>query len=101
MYDVTELALKVQRIAGELGMKVDVINLENPRLELEEHYFSPDHQHLLDLGYKPTHDIEAEIRVALNDLAQYRDRIEAKRDALIPDIRWGGGKEKVRQYLPS
>jgi UDP-sulfoquinovose synthase len=50
VYDLTELALKVQKVAGDLGLKVEVGNVENPRLEMEEHYYNPDHRHLLDLG---------------------------------------------------
>lgn len=95
VYDVTELAMKVQRVAGELGMTVQVRNLENPRVELEEHYYNPDHQHLLDLGYRP-HDVDAELRIMLRDLRRYRDRIEARRDVLIPDVRWDGRREKAR-----
>lgn len=96
VYDVTELALKVQKVAGELGLEVEVRNLENPRQEMEEHYYNPDHQHLFDLGYQPTHDVEAEMRIMLRDLMKYRDRIEAKREVLIPDVRWDGRREKVR-----
>ncbi len=95
VYDVTELALKAQKVAGELGLEVEVRNLENPRKEMEEHHYQPDHLHLLDLGYQPTHDVEAEMRVMIQDLTKYRDRIEARRDVLIPDIRWNGRREKV------
>jgi len=83
-------------VAGELGMDVEVRNLENPRQELEDHYYEVDHRHLLDLGYQLTHDVEAEMRIMLGDLMKYRDRIEAKRAALIPDVRWDGRREKVR-----
>ena len=96
VYDVTDLALKVQKAGAALGLDVVVRNLENPRKEMEEHYYRPDHQHLFDLGYQPTHDVEAEMRIMLRDLMRYRDRIEAKRDVLIPDVRWNGRREKVR-----
>lgn len=96
VYDVTDLALKVQKVGATLGLPVEVRNLENPRKEMEEHYYHPDHQHLFDLGYRPTHDVEAEMRIMLQDLMRYRDRIEAKRDVLIPDVRWDGRREKVR-----
>lgn len=99
VYDITELALKVGAAAGLLGLDVEIRNLENPRQEMEEHYYSPDHQHLLDLGYRPTHDVDHEIYEMLSDLMKYRDRIEAKRDALIPDVRWDGRRQKVH-YLP-
>jgi len=96
VYDVTELALKVQKVAGELGLEVEVRNLENPRKEMEEHHYKPDHQHLFDLGYQPTHEVEAEMRIMIQDLMKYRDRIEAKRDMLIPDVRWDGRRKKVK-----
>jgi len=95
VYDLTELAYKVQKVAKRLGLDVEVRNVENPRIEMEEHYYNPDHQHLLDLGYKPTHDIEAELEIMLKDLIKYRHRIEARAHALIPDIRWDGSRRKV------
>jgi UDP-sulfoquinovose synthase len=97
-YTVYELAEKVQKVGNELGLDTIVRPLENPRKELEEHYYNPDHQHLLDLGYQPTHDMEAELRVMLADLQKYHGRIEAVKDVLIPDIRWDGSRRKS-QYL--
>lgn len=95
VYDVTELALKVQKVAARLGLDVEVRNLENPRKELEEHYYKPDHRHLLDLGYQPTHDVESEMQIMLKDLMRFRDRIAAKKEVLIPDVRWDGTRRKV------
>ena len=95
VYDLTELAEKVRRVAGQLGLKVEIHNLENPRKEMEEHYYKPDHQNLRDLGYKPTHDVEAEMKIMLTDLMKYRERIEGKREVLIPKIRWDGTRHKV------
>ena len=94
-YDVTELALKVQKVAGTVGLDVEVRNVENPRAELEEHYYNPDHQNLLDLGYQPTHDVEAEMKIMLTDLVKYRDRIEGHKDVLLPSVRWTGQRQKV------
>ena len=95
VYDLTDLALKVQKVADGLGLKVEIRNLENPRIEPEEHYYNSDHQHLLDLGYQPTHDVETEMAITLNDLMKYRERIEARAHVLIPDIRWDGSRKKV------
>ena len=95
VYDITELALKVERAASELGLSGELRNVENPRLELEDHFYRPDHQHLLDLGYSPS-DVDDELRMMLDHLAKYRHRIEAKRDVLIPDVRWDGTREKSR-----
>ncbi len=94
VYDVTELAQMVQRVAHEVGFMVDVIPIENPRLEREEHFYQPDHEHLRALGYRPAGDIRAEMRGMLTDLGGYRDRIQEMRDLLVPDIRWDGSRRK-------
>jgi UDP-sulfoquinovose synthase len=98
VYDVTELALKVKRVGDDLDLDVEIRNIENPRLESEDHYYSPDHQHLLDLGYQPTHDVEAEMKIMMGDLLSHRDRIEQYHEVLIPDIRWDGTRRRS-EYL--
>ncbi len=97
-YNIYKLANIVIKVAKELGLDAELQHIENPRQEMEEHYYKPDHQHLLDLGYKPTHDMEAELKIMLSDLAKYRSRIEAVKDVLIPEIRWDGTKRKSK-YL--
>ena len=94
-YDIAELAEKVRRVASGLGLDVEVRGVENPRQEQQEHYYAPDNRNLLDLGYEPTHDVDAEIAIMLRDLLRYRDRIEANRGALMPDVRWDGRREPV------
>ena len=96
VYTVTELAEKVARVGNELGLQVEVRHIENPRQEMEDHYYNPDHQHLLDLGYVPTQDVESEIRCMLQDLLKYRHRIEERQEVLIPDIRWDGTRRRSR-----
>ena len=95
VYGLQDLTAKVKKVAEELGLPVEVRSVENPRHEEEEHYYNPDHRHLLDLGYKPTHDMEAELRVMLADLLRCRTRIEARREALMPDIRWDGTRRRA------
>jgi UDP-sulfoquinovose synthase len=95
VYDITDLALKVQKVGAEFGLKVEVRHVENPRREAEEHYYNPDHQKLLDLGYQPTHDLESELKVMLDDLLRHRSRILARAHALVPDIRWDGRRQRV------
>lgn len=94
VYSVTELAQKIQKVGNKLGLKVEIRNLENPRKEMEEHYYNPDHEHLLNLGYKPTHDVEKELEITLKDLIKYKFRIEARKEILIPDIRWDNTRRK-------
>ncbi len=98
VYDITELAEKVKKVAGEMGLKAEIRNLVNPRQEAEQHYYNPDHQRLLDLGYVPTTDMEGELKIIFADLIKYRSRTATHAHALWPDIRWDGSREKV-EYL--
>ena len=93
VYGINELAKRVSAAGAKLGMEVQVHPIQNPRKEAEEHYYNPDHQHLLDLGYNPTRDMETELVATLGDLLKHRDRIEARRGVLMPDIRWDGSRE--------
>jgi UDP-sulfoquinovose synthase len=95
VYGLADLAGMVQRVAGGLGLDIEVRPVENPRLEAAEHHYAPDHRHLLDLGYEPTTDIETEMRIVLEDLLPHRDRIEAHAGALLPGVRWDGRRERV------
>ena len=53
-----------------------------------------DHEHIRNLGYKPTHDVEQELGLMLKDLMKYEERILEKKEVLIPYIRWDGARRK-------
>ena len=93
VYNIAQLAEQVRLAANEAGLTANIRCLENPRKEMAEHYYNPDHNHLLDLGYKPTQDMAAELAVVFKDLIPHRDRIETRKEALIPDIRWDGSRQ--------
>ena len=93
-YTVSELALMVREVAADIGLQAEIRQYDNPRTEMEEHYYQPDRQHLVDLGYQPTRDIKAVMKEMMLDLLDNRDRIKAHADVLIPDIRWGGGRKR-------
>ena len=94
VHNLTELANKVQKAAANVGMDVEIRGVDNPRAEQEDHFYEPDHSNLLDLGYKPTHDVEAEVTIMLEDLQKHSDRVERYRAALMPDVRWDGQRKK-------
>ncbi len=100
VYDLTELVHKVQKVAAVLGLHVSIDNLENPRIEAEEHYYKADHHHLAKLGYRSAHNAETEIKIMLQDLLPFHDRIMKKQHVLIPDIRWAGGRTKSVSLEP-
>ncbi len=90
--DINEVASKVRRAARSIGLEVEVRGIENPRRESEKRYYNPDHQHLHELGYRPTGDMDSELKIMMEDLIRHRQRIEQKREVLIPDVWWDGAK---------
>jgi UDP-sulfoquinovose synthase len=88
VYSVTELAERVKKHGDELGLNVKVEHIEDPRLEAEEHYYNPDSKKLRELGFRPTHSLDDELRIILNDLLKHKDRILAKKERIMPKPYW-------------
>ncbi|WIM05106.1 MAG: NAD-dependent epimerase/dehydratase family protein [Candidatus Nitricoxidivorans perseverans] len=53
VFSVNDLAEKVVRVGGNMGLDVQVQSLANPRVEREDHYYNPASTGLRDLGLKP------------------------------------------------
>lgn len=87
-YSVNRLAEIVQQAGKKAGLAVQIHRTDNPRVEAEQHQYTPDHQKLFALGYEPTLDIEGEMATMLADLVQFRDRIEARKHKLPATIQW-------------
>jgi len=88
VYSVNELAETIKRAGDKLGLNVAIRHMENPRIEAEDHYYNPDRENLVALGYEPTRDMEGEVEGVLRDLIEQEDRIRAHARALVPAIRW-------------
>ena len=86
IYSINKLTDMVCKSAMELGLDFGIEYINNPRNELEEHYYNPQHQKLLDLGYKPTEDIQGEITTLIRRLLPYKDRIIEK--VIMPKTNW-------------
>jgi UDP-sulfoquinovose synthase len=87
-YNVTELANEVKTVGNKLGLEVAVENIEDPRIEAEEHYYNPDHQNLKNLGFTPTHELTDELEIILTDLIKFRSRILTKKNKIMPRPYW-------------
>jgi UDP-sulfoquinovose synthase len=86
MFSVADLAVKVQQAGASLGLKVDIDNLENPRVELEDHYFNAKNTKLIDLGLQPHTLSESLLDSLLNFAIKYKDRVD--KDQILPKVRW-------------
>lgn len=93
-YTIAELAEMVKEVGDGLGLEVVIHHYENPRKEAEEHYYNPDRDNLLQIGYRPSLDVKSEVAIMLEDLLQHRETIKTRRDILVPDIRWDGTRHR-------
>jgi len=82
---VTELAEMVKRIGETKGYKPVIQSIDNPRVEMEEHYYNVETSKLIGLGLEPC-DFEEEIGRMFNDLKPYAHRI--KKEIIRPKINW-------------
>jgi UDP-sulfoquinovose synthase len=89
-YNIIDLAQMVQEVGTEFGLDVEIKHYDNPRQELEVHYYNPDRENLLKIGYEPTMDVKSEVRIMMQDLLEHKERISLYNDILVPDIRWDG-----------
>jgi UDP-sulfoquinovose synthase len=88
-FSVGELAELVQHSAAEVGFEIDVAHVENPRVELEEHYYNPVHTKLLDLGLKPSYLGDELVRSMLKTIERHKARVIDS--AIDPQTQWKPG----------
>lgn len=85
-FSVLDLAERTKEVGDELGLNVRIAHIENPRVELEEHYFHAVNTNLLHLGLKPhllTYDVLKEI---LEIAIENKDRVIIKN--ILPKTTW-------------
>ena len=85
-FSVLQLAQMVQEAAAEEGIESNVIHMDNPRIEKENHYYNAINTKLIDLGLEPhllTHDV---IRSILHKVVENKDRVI--RENVMPQVKW-------------
>ena len=85
-FTVLELAQMVQSAGKEIGLKVTIDHLPDPRVELEEHYYNAKHSSLIDLGLKPHNLSDSLLDSMINIAMKYRDRIDV--GLFRPKVNW-------------
>jgi UDP-sulfoquinovose synthase len=76
----------VKHAGGEVGIDVTIDHVQNPRFELEKHYYNPVHTKLPSLGLEPTLLSENLIESTLGVIQRYRDRVIS--DVIAPRTQW-------------
>ncbi|MDB9315984.1 NAD-dependent epimerase/dehydratase family protein [Spirulina sp. CS-785/01] len=85
-FSVGDLALKVKQAGITLGMDVEIKNLDNPRVEAEDHYFNAKNTKLLDLGLQPHYLSDSLLDSLLNFAQKYKNRVDQKQ--ILPKVSW-------------
>jgi len=85
-FTVNEIADRVQRVGKQMGLDVKIENIENPRKELEEHYYNPTHTGLLELGLKPNYMTDESLGEIVQKVIQYKDQIVNNR--IFRGVKW-------------
>ncbi len=86
MFSINDLALMVKKAGTTLGLDVEVKNLENPRVEAEEHYFNAKNTKLIDLGLDPHFLSDSLLDSLLNMAIKYKHRVDHKQ--ILPTVSW-------------
>jgi len=85
-FTVLDLAKKVQEAGKDLGMKVEIDHIPDPRVEAEQHYYNAKHSKLLDLGLQPHYLSESLLDSIMNIALRYRDRVDTT--MMLPQVNW-------------
>jgi len=86
MFSVQELAERVTRVAGTLGLECTIAHIANPRTEREEHYYNCVNTNLRSLGLEPTLLHDDTIAGLIRQAAEHRERIDLR--LIPPRVEW-------------
>jgi UDP-sulfoquinovose synthase len=86
LFSVGDLALMVKKAGNAMGLKIDINNIDNPRIEKEEHYFNAKNTKLLDLGLDPHYLSDSLLDSLLNFAVKYQKRVD--NNQILPKVTW-------------
>jgi UDP-sulfoquinovose synthase len=94
-FSVAQLAELVRASAQHLGYSVEVEHCDNPRVELEEHYYNAVHTKLIDLGLEPTLLGEELVESMIHSIERHKERVIPS--SIDPHTRWNPAKSPAGQ----
>jgi len=86
LFSVGDLASMVQKAGSAMGLKVEIDNIDNPRVEKEEHYFNAKNTNLLNLGLQPHFLSDSLLDSLLNFAVKYQNRVD--KNHILPKVAW-------------
>ena len=85
-FTVNQLAELTLKAGQELGYDVQIHNIENPRVELESHYYNPSYQGLIELGVEPHYLTLNSMKDMFKVVEKYRDGI--RKNTIFSGVKW-------------
>jgi UDP-sulfoquinovose synthase len=85
-FTVNQLATLTQQAGQELGYDVKIKNIENPRVEQEEHYYNPNYQGLIKLGVKPNYLTVESMRQMFTVVEKHKKAI--RESVIFRGVKW-------------
>ncbi len=86
MFSIQDIALQIKKAGNSLGLNVEINHLENPRVELEDHYFNAKNTKLIDLGLEPHLLSDSLLDSLLNFCVKYKGRVDDSH--ILPKVSW-------------
>jgi UDP-sulfoquinovose synthase len=86
VFSVNDLADRVRLAGRHCSLNVEVRNIDNPRVEKEEHFYQPAHTGLAELGLVPRFLSDDVLVTMLRKVAAYRTLIDPAK--IAPRVRW-------------
>lgn len=85
-FTVNELAERIQAAAKKVGIRVDITSVQNPRAELEEHYYNAKHSALVELGLRPNFMSDDVLVEMLEWIRSHKNAIDVRK--ILPRVSW-------------
>lgn len=89
-FSVKDLAEKIVTAAKRAGITAQISHLENPRVELEDHYYNAKHSKLVDLGLNPTLLSDQALDDMFSNVRRNCGHVDP--GAFAPRIKWQVGR---------
>jgi UDP-sulfoquinovose synthase len=84
-----------ETVAANFPGEATIEHVDNPRVELEGHYYNVTHSRLEELGLKPTLLSDALIDHMFDVVERYKDRVDLA--AMMPTVRWTATSSELPQ----
>lgn len=85
-FSVNELAGMITEAGKKLGLDPQVINVPNPRTELEEHYYNAKNSKLQDLGLEPNLMSDTLLDSLMKIIIEYKENVDQR--LILPGVNW-------------